>query len=513
MGKKIRNFFAGRAFIFFALIGLQAAFFVWIAYGLDRGGYIQGSFRGLSVLLALWVTTRDENAAYKISWIILILALPVFGICMYFFFSQRKLGPKHREKEAALIEMFRPYMMQDKKVMEELRETSMKGYRQSDCIWRERNFPVYRHTKTKYYPMGQYFFADLVEDLRKAKKYIFMEYFIVEEGIMLNTVLDILEQKVKEGLDVRFMYDDIGSMSKVPPKYYEKIRARGIQCQKFNPLKPILNSMFNNRDHRKITVIDGEVGYMSGANLADEYINAVERFGTWKDEAIRLQGDAVRSLNVIFLNAWYFTMEGGETDFAQTLPPFPEAGEEEESDGFVQPFTDSPIDRTFLSRDVFINMINRAEKYVYISTPYVDFGEVMLTALRTAAESGVDVRLTVPHIPDKKMVFLLTQSFFPSLIQSGVKIYEYTPGFIHSKTFVCDDEYGVIGTINLDFRSLYLHWEAGVWMWGSSALKELKEDYLETLKISQEVTYAMTQNKNVFVRFFQTILQVFGPLF
>lgn len=510
--RKLTGFLTSRMFVFFALIGIQAWFWVWVAMDIDQNSrYAQSAVWVASMLLALWITQKHENAAYKIGWLFVLLVQPLLGIMMYLFFSQRPLSRVQRYREHALNDASLPYMQQNKDTWRELKELSGEGYRQSRFIYHQRLFPVYRHTATKYYPMGQYFFEDLVKDLKQAEKYIYMEYFIIEEGVMLDTVLDILEEKAKAGLDVRFMYDDFGCVSKVPHGYYKKIRARGIQCEVFNPLRPVLNSMFNNRDHRKITVIDGRVGYCSGANLADEYINVKHRFGTWKDEAIRLEGEGVWSLLMIFLRGWLFASKKNPVDFTTYIPERPNY-EEYPDDGFVQPFTDSPTDSIFLSRDVYLNMINKAERYVYINTPYLDVGDQLVTALQNAARSGVDVRITVPHIPDKKVVFLLTQSYFPDLIEAGVKIYEYTPGFIHSKTFVCDDTYGVIGTINMDFRSLFLHWEAGVWLWGTSCLKTLKEDYLKTCEISEPISYAMTQDKNVFVRFFESVLQVFGPL-
>lgn len=508
---KLIAFFTSRIFIFFCLIALQAWFFIWIAYGIDKQGYIQRAFWIGSVILALWVTTRHENNAYKIGWIMVILALPVFGMSMYIFFSQRPLGKRARAKEDMLHDASKKYLMQDPTTAAALERRSMDGYRQSRCIYEERHFPVYEHTRTKYFPMGQYFFESLVKDLETAESYIFMEYFIIDKGVMLDTILEILERKAKAGVTVRFMYDDLGTMNREPADFCERLKERGIEAQIFNPLRPILNSMFNNRDHRKITVIDGKIGYCSGANLADEYINVKKRFGTWKDEAIRLEGEAVWSLAMIFLSGWCFGLKEDEIDLSTLIPERPDC-RNVPSDGFAQPFSDSPMDHTFLSRDVYLNMINRAKRYIYINTPYLDVGQDVMTALKNAAKSGVDVRMMVPHIPDKKIVFMLTRSYFPQLIRAGVKVYEYTPGFIHSKTFVSDDECGVIGTINMDFRSLYLHWECGVWVWGSSCIKELRDDYLETVKIATPISYAMTQGKNVFVRLFTSILQIFGPL-
>ena len=509
--KKIASFLVSRMFWLFVLIAAQAAFWILLAVRLEeaREG-INAAFWVISLFLALWVTTRDENPAYKIGWIFLILAVPVFGILMYFFFSQRKLGPRQRARGSDIVERARPYLLPSKACRDHLWQTSESGFRQSEYIYAASHFPVWEHTRTRYFPMGADFWESLVEDLRKAEKYIFMEYFIVEEGIMFDTIFEILAAKAEAGVDVRFMYDDIGSMTKVPAGFANMMREHGIHCQVFNPLRPILNSMFNNRDHRKITVIDGRVGYTGGANLADEYITARKRFGTWKDAAIRLEGEAVWSLLVMFLQMWCYA-EGVD----ESLEPFlPERQDNAavQTDGFVQPYGDSPLDNNPVCQRAYLNLITRARNYVYINTPYLDVGNELLDALTIAAKSGVDVRMTVPHIPDKKMVFLLTKAYYPVLIRAGVKIYEYTPGFIHSKTFVCDDVVGIVGTINLDFRSLYLHWEDGVWLYGTSCLADMKEDYLRTLEIAHEVTYAETQSLGPVRRFVQAVLRVFGPL-
>lgn len=498
-------------FWLFVLIAVQAIFWIMLAARLEQHREIINTCCWVAaLLLALWVTTRNENPAYKISWIFLILAVPLFGILMYFFFSQRRLGPKERDRASALTERTRPYLLPSEESLRQLHERTEGGFRQSEYIYAASSYPVWEHTQTKYFPMGVDFWESLVADLRKAEKYIYMEYFIVEHGVMFDTILDILTEKVQQGVEVRFMYDDIGTMNKVPKDFAATLRSRGIQCVIFNPLRPVLNSMFNNRDHRKITVIDGKVGYTGGANLADEYINARERFGTWKDAAIRLEGEAVWSLLILFLQMWCYASHAPEN--LEAYLPARKENAAVPTDGFVQPFGDNPLDNNPVCQRAYLNMITRAKRYVYINTPYLDIGNEMLDALTMAAKSGVDVRMTVPHIPDKKMVFFLTQAFYPVLLRAGVKVYEYTPGFIHSKTFVCDDRYGMVGTINLDFRSLYLHWEDGVWLYGTSCLQAMKEDFLATVEISHEVTYAETQAVGPAGRFIQAILRMFGPL-
>ena len=308
-------------------------------------------------------------------------------------------------------------------------------------------------------------FPVLVKELEQAEHYIYIEYFIINDGVMWRTILDILEQKVAQGVDVRLIYDGFGCLTTLPYKYDKFLREKGIQCKVFNPFRPVLNIIQNNRDHRKICVIDGKTGFTGGINLADEYINQKERFGHWKDTAVMLKGDAVWSMTMMFLHMWN-VVNGIQTpiDYA-AHSPHAYHPEEFEGSGFVQPFTDTPLDGETLGENVYLNIINRAKRYVYICTPYLIIDNEMMTALCLAAKSGVDVRIMTPGVPDKKMVFLLTQSYYAQLIEAGVKIYEYQPGFLHAKSFVCDDEIAVVGTINLDYRSLYLHFEDGVWIY------------------------------------------------
>ncbi|MEA4853407.1 MAG: cardiolipin synthase [Christensenella sp.] len=508
--KKIFSFLASRMFIVFALIAVQAWIFISIMYGLDAYKEINIMMTVVAILLVLWITSKPENPAYKIGWIIVVLLLPVLGILLYFFFSQRKLNKKSREAAQRIYEKTRSYLRPLEQTEKDIAAQSGGAARQSRYITASSMYPLYEHTSTKYYPMGEDFYEDLLVDLEKAEKYIFMEYFIVEEGKMWDSILEILEKKVAQGLDVRFLYDDIGCIHTLPDKYYKQLRAKGIQCEVFNPLRPILNSMFNNRDHRKITVIDGHTAYCGGANLADEYINAVNRFGVWKDAAVRLHGTAAWSFLVMFLQTWEFTSKQ-PVDYEKLIPER-DAFEELPNEGFVQPFGDNPLDDIYVSQNVYLGMISNAKDYLYINTPYLILGYEMMTALATAAQSGVDVRITVPHIPDKKMVFLLTKSYYAQLVRAGVKVYEYTPGFIHSKTFVSDDRYAVVGTINLDFRSLYLHYECGVWMYRTPCVPDLKRDYLETVQQSNEITMKDVESIPWYTRFAQTVLRIFGPM-
>ena len=329
---------------------------------------------------------------------------------------------------------------------------------------------------------------------------------------MWQTILNILEKKAKEGVDVRLIYDGFGCLTTLPYKYDQEMRRRGIKCEVFNRFRPILNIIQNNRDHRKICVIDGWTGFTGGINLADEYINQRKRFGHWKDTAVMLKGEGVWNMTAMFLYMWgIVTKTDTSLDFGNYVPhrwhpnDFP-------GSGYVQPFCDSPLDDEIVGENVYLNIINRAKNYVYICTPYLIIDNEMMTALCLAAKSGVDVRIMTPGIPDKKMVFLLTQSYYKQLLEAGVKIYEYQPGFLHAKSFVCDDKVGVVGTINLDYRSLYLHFEDGVWMYKNDVILDIRDDFTETLEYCDPIDLAFCQKRNIVVRAIQNVLRVFAPL-
>ena len=337
-----------------------------------------------------------------------------------------------------------------------------------------------------------------------------MEYFIIDEGVMWNSILEILEEKAKEGVDVRVIYDDMGCIRTLPKKYYKILESKGIKAIAFNKFVPLLSVVMNNRDHRKITVIDGEVGFIGGINLADEYINEKVRFGHWKDASMVMEGQAVWNLTVMFLQLWNFNKEKAE-DY-EKFRAIKSYETNIESDGYVQPYGDSPLDGETVGEYVYLNIINKARDYVYINTPYLIIDNELVTALTLAAKSGVDVRIVTPHIEDKWYVHMVTRAYYTQLIECGVKIYEYVPGFIHSKTFVCDDEIGVVGTINMDYRSLYLHFECGVWLYKTKSVFEIKEDFLKTLEVCENITLDQCKNIKWSNRVLRAILRVFAPL-
>ena len=464
----------------------------------------------VSLLAVLWLVNKDINPAYKLAWTILILAVPIAGAVIYFMFGKSRLAKDLNEKLEAARQETGEFLGEKPEVMRKLEELDPEAARQSRYICRYAGFPAYLKTETRYFRVGEELYLAMIEELNKAEHFIFLEYFIIDDGIMWQGILDILEYKVRMGVDVRLIYDDVGCVNTLPANFYLQLRKRGIQCEVFNPFLPIASVVLNNRDHRKIMVIDGHTAFTGGINLADEYINRKKRFGYWKDTGIMLKGEAAWSFTLMFLQMWS-VLSGQKQDYLK-YRPHEWHQEEFEDDGFVQPYGDTPLDHETVGENVYLNIINRAKKYIYIFTPYLVTDNEITTALCLAAKSGIDVRIVTPGIPDKKLVFLLTQSYYDKLIQSGVRIFEYKPGFLHAKSFVCDDEIATVGTINLDFRSLYLHFECGVWMYRSEAVLQIKEDALSLFKECREITWEDCKRKSSVKRLLQSILRLFAPL-
>lgn len=467
---------------------------------------LRGMLIVLSMFAALYVINKDDDdPSYKIIWLIPILAFPVFGGLLYVVFGNKEPAKKLQEafdnQEAAI----KPYICPND-ISEEINDAIVKG--QVNYLIEE-NFPIYNNSEIKYYSLGDEAYPDLLRELSKAKHFIFMEYFIVQEGIMFNTVLNILKQKVKEGVEVRFMYDDVGSLTMLPFRYFEQLESYGIKCIAFNHFVPFISAVMNTRDHRKITVIDGNVGFSGGFNLADEYINAKVKYGHWKDTGVMIKGEAVWNLTLMFLTAWNASLNHYE-DYDKYHPRhYPSVLHR--PDGYILPYGDSPLDNKPVGKNVYLNMINQAQDYLYIDTPYLIINDELKNALCLAVRRGVDVRIITPGIPDKKLVFKVTRSYYEPLVKGGVRIYEYTPGFIHAKNFVCDDKIATVGTINLDYRSLYLHFECGVYIYQSSVIEDIKTDFIKTMAVSKEITLEDV-NKGRFRGLFEAILRLFAPL-
>lgn len=509
--KKVFGFITSKLFILFALIGVQALLLISVLFELQTSfPALQFIFIGISVFLALYIISKKQDPYYKLAWMIPVLLFPLLGVMMYFFFSQRQLGRKYRGKLAYVYEKSLPYLQQERNVRLQVELQDKDVARQSCYIRSTCFFPMYDGTQTEFFPMGEAFFERLLSELKQAKRFIYMEFFIVAPGVMWSSVLELLQQKVAEGLDVRFMYDDIGCMNTLPRFYYKTLRKMGIKCEVFNRLRPVLNSLFNNRSHRKIIVIDGHTAFTAGANLADEYINKKERFGVWKDSALMMKGKAAWGFLIMFLQMWEFF----STDCPSPSSLLPEGGIPEfPTDGYVQPFEDSPLDDANIAENVFLSMIRRANDYIYVTTPYLILNDALVNAFCTAAQSGVDVRIMTPHIPDKKGVFLMTRANYKELILNGVQIFEYTPGFIHAKNCVCDDDLAIVGSMNLDYRSLFLNFECAALLYQSSTIVNIKKDFLQTQEICQRITIEDVFAQPWYVRFAQLVLRPFAPLF
>lgn len=504
-----RELLRRRLFIIFLLI-LQVTFFVYIFSNKSLASeMLRTGVRAISCFIVLHVISQKDKGANKVAWVFLILLFPVFGsflyVLYYFQSSTKKFGKKIMQIQKENRELY--------ELPEDAFETAVKfipqHITQIRYLQEFAGFPIYDATKTDFYSPGEKFFPVLLEELKKAQKYIFMEYFIIQEGELWDSVLEILKEKASQGVEVRVMYDDIGCFLTLPKNYSSQLEQYGIKCGVFNPFRPVLTVMQNNRDHRKITSIDGKVAFTGGLNLSDEYINRYEKNGYWKDAAIKVEGKAAWSLTMMFLEMWEVCK--GENESKQYFFPEDETGNYPENDGFVQPYADSPMDDENVGEHVYLQILNSAKEYVYIATPYLIIDDSMISALCLAAKSGVDVRIITPHIWDKALIHMTTRSYYRELLHGGVKIYEYSKGFIHSKIFVSDDHTATVGTANLDFRSLYLHFECGVWMYGSKAVSQVKADYIDTLEKCHQILPEECKG-NFFTRLFQSFLRVFAPL-
>lgn len=463
----------------------------------------------LRIIFVIKIVNSDANPAYKIAWIIPIAFVPLFGSLIYILFGSQTLRKKTIKKMMRISEdAYKTLNKNQNSADKKLKSEDPAAYSQSYYISRFANFPVCENTYTEYLPSGEIKIEKLLTELKKAKKFIFLEYFIIGEGIVWDEILKILRQKVSEGVDVRIIYDSFGCLEILPIKYERKLQQMGIKCAVFNPFVPVLDVRLNNRDHRKICIIDGTVGFTGGINLADEYINAYEKYGHWKDSAIFLKGEAVWNLTVMFLTMWDY-LKNTHTNIENFKGNF--HGSYENS-GYIQPYSDNPMDSEPVGETVYLNMINKTINYLYMTTPYLIIDNTMMSALYNAAKSGVDIKIITPHIPDKKYVHSVTRSYYEKLIENGVEIYEYTPGFMHAKTFVADDKYGIVGTINMDYRSLFLHFECATWLYKTKCVPEIKEDFLKTLNYCEKITLQTCKNTPWYKRLTRAILRLLAPL-
>ena len=464
----------------------------------------------VSLFVVLYIINKKGDPGYKIAWIIPIMLAPVFGGLVYLLCGASGLSKRDQKKMESMDRHLIEALDRDKK-SSAVADFGWDAVNQSRYLEEYAHCPLYTNTYTRYFPLGDAAFEPILEELRKAERYIFLEYFIITPGKFWNAILEILEEKVAQGVDVRLIYNDVGCLYTLPKNFDKEMEAKGIKCRVFNRFVPVLSVRLNNRDHRKFCIVDGHTAFTGGINLADEYINQKVRFGHWKDSAILLKGEAAWSMTVMFLTMWEYT-SGTTEDFDSYRPRSLPIEAQQGASHWVQPYTDSPLDGEPVGATVYLNLISKAKRYVYIMTPYLIVSDSVNTALCSAAKSGVDIRIMTPHIPDKKTVFELTRAHYPALLEAGVRIFEYTPGFLHSKSFAVDDLYATVGSVNLDYRSMFLHFEDGVWLCGDPTVLEVKKDFLDTLEECQEITLEEAQDHSFFRLLLRSVLRVFAPL-
>jgi cardiolipin synthase len=495
-----------RALIVFIGIVLQFGLAIIIRlFFYEYIGIITIFYSVLSILIVLGILKDSIHLSNDLPWVILILIFPIFGTILLITigknYSKNKLLKNifNKEKE------YENYLEQDYKIVKEIEDNKLDNI---NYLINRTKFVISKNNKVTYYNFGEKFYPELLKELKKAEKYIFMEYFIVNKGTMWNGILEILKEKAQNGVDVRILYDDMGSIAMLTTKYPKELASYGIKCIPFNKITPFKGIFMNNRDHRKMTIIDGKVAFSGGVNLSDEYININSKLGVWKDNGIKIVGDGIWNLTVMFLTMWNANINT-DTNILEFKHDFKN---QIRNDGYVIPYGVGPFHPDLIGEDVYLNMINSAKDYLYIMTPYLIIDSEMVNSLIRAAKRGVDVRIIVPGIPDKKIVYTQTTSFFKILHDSGVKIYKYSKGFVHSKVFLSDDIRAVVGTINMDYRSLYLHFENGIYLENNSEIKEIISDFEETLKDCYRL-----EDKDVKVGFFknlwQAVLRLLAPLF
>lgn len=460
----------------------------------------------LGMFTVIIIINRRGNPDRKIPWIVFILMFPIFGITLFLLWGGGRV-PYYIKRRMQLCEARYKHCLKDSSIeLERLKYYDINHSRQAEFLINESGFPIYSNTTTEYFLSGEALLPKLLQELEKAKKYIFIEFFILAEGEMWNSIYDILKEKVRLGVEVKIIFDDFGSIKRQNKGFISNLRADGIEITAFNPINPFINIFMNNRNHRKIIVIDGKTAITGGINIGDEYINKFKRFGYWKDSAVIIKGNAVKSFLCMFCSMWEFStrkrikMQNYIAENNLT------------ADGFVIPYSDDPLSENNPAEGIYLQILNSAQKYVYIATPYLIIDNTMRTALKMAAKSGVDVRIITPHIPDKWYVHNVTQYNYLELLEAGVRIYEYTPGFIHSKIFVSDDKVATVGTVNMDNRSFVFHFECGTWICNSDTVIDIKMDMKKAIEESQEIKIENWKKRPILKRLLQAILYLFAPL-
>lgn len=488
------------------LLLLQLVFLFWVLYNVTAKSaalYVLSMIAG--AVTVIYIVNKRGNPNHKIAWIIFILIFPVFGISVYLLWGGGRVMPHLRKKMMLCESHYLPYLKDDTFVRDRLRYYDMFHSRQADYLSGESGYPLYGHTDTEYLSPGEKIFEKLLEELEKSEKYIYMEFFILAEGYMWDEIHKILTRKIKDGVEIKIIFDDFGSIKRQHKNFITNLRAEGISVSVFNPIKPSMNIFMNNRNHRKIVVIDGKTAFTGGFNIGDEYINRMKRFGHWLDSGIMLKGNAVKSFLAMFCCMWEFTTKE-QIDIKSHFADCPA-----EDDGFVLPYCDDPLNDKNPAEGIYMQILNTAQKYVYIASPYLIIDNTMTSILRMAAKSGIDVRIITPHVPDKWYVHPVTRYNYQELLEAGIRIYEYTPGFIHSKLFVSDDKIATVGTVNMDYRSFIFHFECGAWVCANGTVLDIKRQFEEVMAKSEEITIEKWKKRPLMLRFKQAILHIFAP--
>ncbi len=498
------------------LVLIQIAVFVLFLINIFENFYSYYLLNlAISIILIATILKRDTDQSYKIAWIVIVSILPIFGSLLYLWVRIMPAAHSISKKLVRRMQETSSYMKQDETVQEEIRQNYFEYAGVVNYLHNYGPFPTYRNQAATYYPLGDDVYPDMIKALEGAKKFIFLEYFIIAPGIMWNSIVTILKQKVQEGVEVRLLYDGLNSLTTIPRNYYKKIRATGIQCRVFSPLSSTLSPYQNSRDHRKMMIIDGQIGFIGGINLADEYINQLNRFGHWKDTALRFRGEAVNSLTISFLSMWhiYDKVPMIVEPYLHNPNDFQVAAKNESATGFITPYADAPEDGEERGERLFLDQISDAKHYVHIYTPYLVMNEALKKAITAAQKRGVEVVIIMPHHPDKKIPFWVARTYYAALIKIGIKIYEYTPGFMHGKLVISDDKIINIGSINFDFRSLYLNYENGALIFDAEIAKKVEQDYQQTIAKSELITLKRCRKFPWFERLIGFIMSFFDPLF
>ena len=505
--KGILSLIFSRFLIILILLIVQALFYVSVFLWFRKYATAFYAFTLIfTIVMLVYLFMSSMDASAKLTWLLIIAILPLAGAFMFLFTLSNAGHRLLKKRTEAAIQATKDIIPQPEGVLKELEQNGSDVDDLVTYLNRSNCFPAYKNTDVKFFHLGEEKFAAMLEELKKAESFIFMEYFIIEEGYMWGKILDILLEKAAAGVEVRVMYDGMCEMSTLPVDYWKLLEKKGIHAKPFAPILPVLSTYYNYRDHRKILVIDGKVAFNGGVNLADEYINRKERFGHWKDTAVMLKGEAVKSFTLLFLQMW-------NTDEKEPVYlPYLQHTEKVEADGYVIPYGDCPLDDDKVGEAVYMDILNRAGSYVHVMTPYLILDGELETALRFAAQRGVDVKLILPGIPDKKGAYSLAKSHYHRLIEAGVHIYEYTPGFVHAKVVVSDDDRAVVGTINMDYRSLYHHFECATFMFRTACITDIEKDFQDTLALCRKVTPETIKNEKLSYKLLGSVMKFVAPL-